>query len=137
MVTALLFGFSCLFFIMAHSTLILYKSKDSGIISVKELIFPWPQNGKFVSLICLVLSLVFLGVAIKIPSDFKLNSMAMWRIIISTIVVPTVIYVNYISKRISMGTDGIFFNASAPTKNDWAMPMFVIVVVSFVFLAFE
>ncbi len=71
MISCLLIGFTSLFFILGHSTLLYFREKDSERIPIADVIFPWPKNGKFASILCLALSFASFVLMLSLGLDLN------------------------------------------------------------------
>ena len=137
MVTSFLFGLSCLFFFLGHSTLLFFMSKEVSIMPIKELIFPRPKKGRFVSELCIGLSILSFLLMVLLPFDLKDSSLtSTLKILFAFAGFPTLSYGAYLFKRIHKHPTGLFFHASETTNNEWKIPIIVSAVVSFLFWIF-
>lgn len=96
-----------------------------------DMIFPWPKNGKVVSLLCLGLSIGCLFLAIALPSNLHASGWsAMWKIIGVLIVFPTVIYGSYLYRRVHKTPEGYLFVESDAKRLGWTVPLLIAAVVN-------
>jgi hypothetical protein len=135
MITSLLVGIGCMFFVLGHSTLLFFKGKDSQLIPIKQAIFPWPRKGKSVSILCLALSATsFFLNSYLAPEAQSAFSHSAWKILIVFAAAPSVIYAAYFLRRIRKTPNGLFFSPSESTEREWLAPLLISVFVSLVFL---
>lgn len=129
MITSLLIGFGCVFFILGHSTLLFFKGKELPVMPIGEAIFPWPKKGKFVSVLCLGLSLVSIFLIFYLPPETQYSSSA-WKIFSLFSVFPSIIYAGYLAKRVRKKPEGLLYFPSDATRQEWSLPIIVAVFVS-------
>lgn len=134
MVTSLLIGFGCMFFILGHSTLLFFKSKELPSMPIGEAIFPWPKKGKFVSVLCLGLSAASFFMMFSLPSEIQSSA---WKIFFIFAVFPSVIYTSYVVKRIRKQPEGLLYFPSDATRQEWSLPLIISVFVSALFWIFK
>lgn len=128
MVNILLFGLFVIFFIMGHSTLLFFRSRDLEMLSMRQLIFPWPKSGgRFVSILCFFVSLVALLLCAKYYKNFDFNHRGAWRIAVSLIVGPCVIYMIYIFGRIRSRDGCYVFDPNKKPEQEWRWAMSVMI----------
>lgn len=134
MTTSFLTGMAFIFFIMGHSTLLFFKSKENSSIPIINLILPWPKNGRMISFICIVLSFIFLFTALFLPHEAnEQKSHYSLQITLVLIIIPGCIYTSYILKRIYKKPEGFLFISSEAKKIEWSTPLFFSAIVSFLF----
>jgi hypothetical protein len=134
MVTSLLIGFGFVFFLLGHSTLLFFKGKESPVMPIREAIFPWPKKGKLVSVLCLGLSVGSVFLIFSLPPDNQSSaSSSAWKILSVFVVFPSVIYANYLAKRIRKRPEGLSYFPSNATRQEWSLPVIISVFVSAVF----
>jgi hypothetical protein len=134
MVTALLIGVGCIFFILGHSTLLFFKSKGSTSMPIVDAIFPWPKKGKFVSVLCLGLSAVSFILMFSLPSEIQSSvSHSAWKILTIFAVFPSAVYALYLVKRIRNQPEGLVYFPSDATRQEWSLPL---LISAFVFVVF-
>ena len=137
MISCLLIGFTSLFFILGHSTLLYFREKDSERIPIADVIFPWPKNGKFVSILCLALS--FASFVLMLTLDLDLNNekkFVHWKIITILVFFPIGFYLNYLYKRINKNSEGSLCFICSVGQEEWRFPWIFSVSISFIFLVF-
>lgn len=138
MVVSLLIGFGCVFFILGHSTLLFFKSKELSVMPIQEAIFPWPKKGKFVSVLCLGLSVASIYLIFSLPLENQyLTSASAWKILSSLVVFPSVIYISYLVKRIRRRPEGLLYFPSDAARQEWLIPIIVSVFISFLLWIFK
>jgi hypothetical protein len=134
MVASLLIGFGCVFFILGHSTLLFLKGKELSVMPIGEAIFPWPKKGKFVSVLCLGLSVGSIFLIFSLPPENQSSaSSSAWKILSVFVVFPSVIYANYLAKRIRKQPEGLSYFPSDATRQEWSLPIIISVFVSAIF----
>lgn len=134
MVTSLLIGFGCVFFILGHSTLLFFKGKELSVMPIGEAIFPWPKKGKFVAVLCLGLSVGSIFLIFSLPPENQSSaSSSAWKILSVFFVFPSVIYANYLARRIRKQPEGLSYFQSDATRQEWALPIIISVFVSAIF----
>ena len=130
MVTSLLIGIGFLFFILGHSTLLFFKSKDLPSMPIQDAIFPWPEKGKSVSVICLGLSaasfLMIFSRLYEIQSPFSHSAL---KILVVFAAFPGLVYALYVSKRIRRQAGSLFYCCSDATRQEWSMPLLILAFV--------
>jgi hypothetical protein len=132
MVTSLLIGLCCLFFIMGHSTLLYFRGKESSSMPLKDLFFPRPQRGKLVSFLCIGLSMVSLFWLVKTPCDLHYPiSLSTWKILLIMVIFPSALYVLYLLRRIRRGSKGLLFFPSDAARSEWSLPLIIAAFISF------
>lgn len=130
-------GVSFIFLLLAHSTLLHFKMKESNSIPVAQCIFPWPKNGgKFVSVLCLMLSGFFFFLFLTFSSKASIYVVGFWRIFISLIFVPGFFYFLYIISGVSKFNNHLHFSISASSSGKWILPVIISLAISFFFLMF-
>ncbi|HYP84609.1 hypothetical protein [Variovorax sp.] len=138
MVTSLLIGFGCVFFILGHSTLLFFKSKELSVMPIQKAIFPWPKKGKFVSVLCLGLSAASIFLIFSLPPDNQyLTPSSAWKILSILAVFPSVIYISYLVKRIRKQPEGLLYFPSDAARHEWSLPIIVSVFISFLLWIFK
>ena len=138
MVTSLLIGFGCVFFILGHSTLLFFKSKELSVMPIQEAIFPWPKKGKVVSVFCLGLSVASICLIFSLPPENQyLASSSAWKILSILAVFPSVIYTSYLVKRIRKQPEGLLYFPSDAARQEWSLPIIVSVFISFLLWIFK
>lgn len=138
MVTSFLIGLGSLFFMLGHSTLLFFKSKELILMPLKNAIFPYPKQGKTVSFLCLALSVMAFVIAILLPNDLRSSSWRSSLVILSTFcVVPCGIYLVYCFKRIRRDSNGFVFLPSDATKLEWSLPLLISAFVNILFWIFR
>ena len=131
MVTSLLIGLGCLFFILGHSTLLFFKSKDLSSMPIRDAIFPWPKKGKLVSILCLGLSAASFFLMFSLPSEIQSSvSHSEWKIWVIFTVFPGVSYALYLSKRIRNQPEGLMYFSSDLTRQEWSLPLIISAFIS-------
>jgi hypothetical protein len=131
MVTSLLIGFSCVFFILGHSTLLFFKSKELSAMPIREAILPWPKQGKFVSVLCLVVSVASIFLMFYLPPENESSpSSSAWKILSIFVLFPSAIYANYLATR-------LVYCPTDPTPQEWSLPIAISVFVSVIFWIFK
>lgn len=126
MVTSLLIGIGCLFFILGHSTLLFFKSKELFSMPVRDAIFPWPKKGKLVSTLCFGLTATSFLLIFYLPSEIQSSvSHSSWKILVIFAVFPSVIYALYLSKRIRRQSEGFLYFSSDATRQEWSVPLLI------------
>ena len=134
MVTSLLIGFGCVFFILGHSTLLFFKGKELPVMPIGKAIFPWPKKGKFVSVLCLGLSVASIFLIFSLPPENQSSaSSSAWKILSVFVVFPSVIYANYLARRIRKQPEGLSYFPSDATRQEWSLPIVISVFVSAIF----
>lgn len=134
MVTSLLIGFGCVFFILGHSTLLFFKGKELPVMPIGKAIFPWPKKGKFVSVLCLGLSVASIFLIFSLPPETQSSaSSSAWKILSIFAVFPSVIYASYLAKRIRKQPEGLLYFPSEATRQEWSLPIVISVFVSAIF----
>ena len=132
MVTSFLIGMGCLFLILGHSTLLFFKSKDLPSMPIRDAILPWPRKGRSVSVLCLGLAVASFFLILLLPSESRfLASHSAWKILVTFAVLPSVIYANYLSRRIRKKSEGLLYVASDARPREWSLPL---VISAFVFV---
>ncbi len=138
MVTSLLIGVACLFFILGHSTLLSFKSKELSVMPISEAVFPWPKKGKFVSVLCLGLSLASILLIFFLPPETKFwASASAWKIFSIFAVFPSVSYACYLTRRIRKQPEGLLFFPSDATRLEWLLPIIIGALISLLFWIFK
>ena len=134
MVTAFLFGIGFLFLIVAHSTLLFFKSKNSSSMPIAEMIFPWPKDGRLVSILCLSLSATSFFFMLHLPYDlhYPITTSA-WKILAIFFIFPSIIYSFYIIRRINKNTEGFLYLSPHEKNREWAIPMIISAAISILF----
>ena len=131
MVTSLLIGVGCIFFILGHSTLLFFKSKELPVMPIGEAIFPWPKKEKFVSVLCLGLSVASIFLIFSLPPETQSSaSSSAWKILSIFAVFPSGIYASYLVKRIRKQPEGFLYFPSDATRQEWSLPIIISVFVS-------
>jgi hypothetical protein len=87
---------SIVFLVIGHSHLLASYGLDSGRISLRNVLFPWPKNGRGVACLCFAVSVFFLFRAV--PFDFDASNSLMWKYSILGWL-PIVIYLNFVLPR--------------------------------------
>lgn len=137
MITSLLTGLTCIFFILGHSTLLFFRSQESPTLTVMELIIPWPKNGKIVSLLCIGIAIGFFIELLTITSDLKSTPFSItWKIILSMTVLPLTVYFLHIIKRLQKKSGVVTYSSSNATKHEWGTPIIFVVFISLLSLFF-
>lgn len=134
MVSTYLLAISCLFFVIGHSALVHFKGEEVSHMSIRELLFPWPKRGKFLSLLCIGFCLLCLLLFLWLPSD--LSPSRVWPvldIVLVTGVAPVLMYSLYISRRIHRKSGVIAFYPSRATPMEWRIPLFIVAVTSILY----
>jgi hypothetical protein len=129
-VTALL-GFATIFLILGHSTLLYFKSVDGEELPLREMIFPWPKSGKLVSVLCLIISGIFMMVfwgKVKSIEDFY--SEGAIRILIALVGVPTIMYMGFLKARLLRRNGHLVFSSKAVRKMEWSLPILAVAGIS-------
>ena len=138
MISFLLIGFSCLFFLLGHSTLLYFREKDSETIPIADVIFPWPKNGKFVSLLCLALSFSSFILMLLLTSDTNPTKIySKWKILISLGIFPMVFYLIFICRRITKNSKGSLCFKSEVINDEWSLPILFSSCIAFIFWIFN
>ena len=130
MAAALFIGFACLFFIMGHGTLLYFRMKEADVIPAKDLVLPWPKNGKFVSYLCISLSALCLGTLSLIPFDFNLRLSQVRELFVVTTLAPLAWYGLYIWRRLHNESGTIVFRSVDTVYWEWAIPLGAVAVAS-------
>ena len=134
MVTSLLIGIGFLFFILGHSTLLFFKSKDLPTMPIRDAIFPWPKKGKSVSVFCLGLSAASFLMIFYLPYEIQSSaSHSALKILIVFAAFPFLVYALYVSKRIRRQAGGLVYCSSDATRQEWSIPL---LISAFVFALF-
>ena len=137
MISCLLIGFTSLFFVLGHSTLLYFREKELQIIPITDVIFPWPKNGKFVSVLCLTLSFATFVLMLSLGLDINTGIIFLnWKILFILVFFPIGFYLNYLYRRINKNLEGKFYFVSAVNQDDWRFPIFFSVCISFIFWIF-
>ncbi len=126
----LLFGLGCVFFIVGHSLLLHFKTKDSAEVPLSDALLPWPKNGRFVSLLCFSLSFLMLS---SLPWFFPVRSGASagaWKILFIFIIFPVGSYAYFFARRIRRTSEGLVFVSPRPGDNDWKIPLIIVIAVN-------
>lgn len=134
MVPSLLIGVGCIFFILGHSTLLFFKSRELPSMPIGEAIFPWPKKGKFVFVLCLGLSVASIFLIFSLPPETQSSaSSSAWKILSIFAVFPSVIFASYLAKRIRKQPEGLLYFPSDATRQEWSLPIVISVFVSAIF----
>jgi hypothetical protein len=138
MVFSLLLGLASLFFVLGHSTLLFFRSKEVATIPLKGVFLPWPKSGKTVSLFSLFVSLFWIGCLIyfAITSRFDSNGVS-WKVVFAFVIVPIFFYGNYIFWRLRFRDNEVIFVCNETSKLEWIIPMLLAPVVSFGYWIFK
>ncbi|MEI7431783.1 MAG: hypothetical protein WCL27_15125 [Betaproteobacteria bacterium] len=130
MAFSLLLGLAILFFIVGHSTLLHYLTKERTSIGMKELFIPWPRTGKVVSVLCYCLSLLFVFLLIALPLKWNLESISSWKILFAMAMLPTAAYISFILRRIRKTGHGFIFDSTSTSNQEWKVILMIAVIVS-------
>lgn len=130
-------GVSFIFLLLAHSTLLHFKMKESNNIPLAQCIFPWPKNGgKFVSILCLMLSGIFFFLFLIFLNKTSIYVTGFWKIFIALIFVPGFFYLLYITSGISRSDNRLHFSTPINSGRKWIFPVIISLTISFIFWIF-
>jgi hypothetical protein len=138
MVTSLLIGFCSLFFMMGHGLLVFYKSKTDPTMSLRNLFFPWPTQGRLVAFLCLSLSVTSLFFVLYWPSDLHYPVLLKeWKILITLAICPMTIYVISLIRRIHKTSGGLSYIHTPATKAEWSLPLLLVPLLTILYFFFK
>jgi hypothetical protein len=124
-VTSMLLGLVCMFFVIGHSTLIYFQQREIAVFPLRRVFFPWPRNGKSVSFLCYILSLLFLVLIFAFPADPLDGSNAKWKILLVFVFLPLSSYLNYLRVRIKKNGEKFYFFSAESTPAELSLPLLV------------
>lgn len=126
----LLISLTLLFLILAHSTLVYFRSKEAAALSLAELLVPRPKTGRHASFACLLAAILTLTAAGMHPADIELVDLQRsWKIITVFAIFPMAFYFFYIKSGLQRSKGRIFFHFQS-ARIDWRAPILVSVLLS-------
>jgi hypothetical protein len=139
---SLLFGLANFFLVIGHSTLLYFKTeecKDLPSIPLIEAIFPWPTKGKFVSILCLALSVMWLFLVCLVLMFERLKtgtfpsfmSMFSFEVLFGFCILPNTCYALYLFNRMCKQSGRWLFVPLHATQKEFQRPIMIVASLSF------
>jgi hypothetical protein len=104
--TMIAISLSIVFFVIGHGHLLASYGLDGRKLSLREVLLPWPKNGRAIACLCFAVSGYFLSRAV--PSDFDASNSLMWKYSILGWL-PICIYLNFVLPRLRREDGSIVF----------------------------
>lgn len=135
MASIFLFSIAFFFFFLGYTTLIHFKLSETQrpFLPIKEILIPWPRQGRLVSIICVALSTFFVFLSFStydVQWHFDLNSL---KILLVFVIIPMCFYLIYILQHIKKIDKSTVFITSQKSGVSWQAPILASVVISLLY----